>query len=307
MQFQTNARRLAWITRAGMLIAMLCLCLPFVASAGDTSDQKVGSVLFFNRYTSNAFNPSVEDTQINITNTNQYSGVSVHLFFIDGRDCSPSDSFIYLTAAQTASFTASYLDPGVSGYIMAVATSGGSPTQFNHLAGNALIKTADGCYADLPAVAVCKLTAGSLGNANSTANIVFDGSQYERLPGVVALSSFNSPVTDKTTMYLYSPSPDMIQANTSGSSVFMLVYNDIEASRSTSANIGCYTAVPLSGLRILNTWAGHVPPGRTGWIRMQSSKPLLGASLSKGSMYTGGRNFTTISTYSSWTVSVPVY
>src|SRR5215471_3652965 len=85
------------------------------------SDQKAGSVLFYNFYSSGATSGATQNTRVNITNTSSTAPAFVHLFFVDGASCSIADSFICLTQNQTASFLASDVDPGVSGYIVAVA------------------------------------------------------------------------------------------------------------------------------------------------------------------------------------------
>src|SRR5215471_11678131 len=91
-----------------------------VPDTSEASDQKAGSLLFYNGYTSDATNAQTANTKINITNTNSLSQVAVHLFFVNSVDCSVADSFICLTENQTATFTTSDLDPGVSGYIIAL-------------------------------------------------------------------------------------------------------------------------------------------------------------------------------------------
>src|SRR5678815_4005600 len=104
---------------------------PRLPDTSEASDQKAGSLLFYNTYTSSATNANTANTRINITNSNDSSGVFVHLFFVDGSNCSVADSFICLTANQTASFLAADVDPGISGYIVAVATDGeGIPFPF---------------------------------------------------------------------------------------------------------------------------------------------------------------------------------
>ena len=123
-----------------------------VAFAQFPNDMKPGSVLFFNKYTSNPSNPQQGDTQVNITNTNQNSEVAIHLFLVDGGTCSVADSFVLLTANQTTSFLLSDFDPGIQGYIVAVAVSGGLPTQFNWLIGDEYIHDTDGRLANLGAV-----------------------------------------------------------------------------------------------------------------------------------------------------------
>jgi uncharacterized repeat protein (TIGR01451 family) len=94
----------------------------FPASA-EASDDKSGSVLFFPLYTSNASVPAQQNTTISITNTGIFDAATVHLFVVDGTTCSAQDVFICLTQNQTISFLASDFDPGVTGYIMAVAVN----------------------------------------------------------------------------------------------------------------------------------------------------------------------------------------
>src|SRR5262245_5487461 len=57
-----------------------------VPAASEASDQKAGSLLIYNAYTSSATNANTANTRINITNTNDSArgNVFVHLFFVDG-------------------------------------------------------------------------------------------------------------------------------------------------------------------------------------------------------------------------------
>src|SRR5215468_3218597 len=149
-----------------MLMAMLALLLmasvSFAADPGllypptsEVSDQKAGSLLFYNVYTSGATSGAGQNARINITNTSTTSAAFVHLFFVDGSNCSVADSFICLTTNQTSSFLASDVDPGVTGYIVAVASHPvtGCPINFNFLIGDEYVKLSTGHQANLGAEA----------------------------------------------------------------------------------------------------------------------------------------------------------
>jgi hypothetical protein len=79
-------------------------------AAGLPNQQKPGSLLIFNLYTSSV-NTSLSDTQISLTNTNPVSPANVHLFFVDGSSCSVADQIVTLTQNQTVTFRASDVDP----------------------------------------------------------------------------------------------------------------------------------------------------------------------------------------------------
>src|SRR6185436_13679900 len=108
------------------------------------SDQKAGSVLIYIIYTSSS-DPIRQNTRLSLTNTDPARPIAVHLFFVDGSTCSVADANICLTANQTSSFLASDLDPGTTGYIVAVAVdANGCPTNFNFLIGDEYVKFASG-------------------------------------------------------------------------------------------------------------------------------------------------------------------
>ena len=72
----------------------------------------------------------------------------------------------------------------------------------------------------------------------------------------------------------------------------MLVYDDTERVVSTTARVGCYATIQLSSLRLVGGGINNfVPSGRTGWIRFTGGgRPLLGASIQRGSVFSGGHN-----------------
>jgi len=276
------------------------------------SDMKPGSVLFYNRYSSNPSNPQMGDTQINITNVSQSQGASVHLFLVDGASCTIADSFISLTPNQTASFLVSDFDPGIAGYIVAVATGGGGsgPTQNNNLIGTEFIRETDGRTAYLQAISIAKRSAGDvIPDEFGTASLNFNGVDYEQLPMSLAVSTFNSQTSDSNMLVIYSPSSNLMIGAVSSVSVFTLLYNDTESSISSSFTVNCYRYESFTSL--FNRGGGinrHVPFGRTGWIRMTASgRPILGSTLGKGPVFVGGHNLHAISLLSSYSITVPSF
>ena len=301
---------LALTIGALILFSSIALAQTYPLGPSHLSDMKPGSVLFYNKYTSNPSNPDQGDTQINITNTNQTADSDIHLFLVDGSTCSVADSFISLTANQTTSFRVSDFDPGITGYIVAVAIAGGAPTQFNWLIGDEYTRESDNRVANLAAVSIARVSSADvLPDIDGTASLIFNGTEYERLPASVALSSFNSQVDANTQVNIYVPSANLITGGASTTSLFLLVYDDTERVVSTTARVGCYTTIQLSSLRVVGGGINNlVPTGRTGWIRFTGgSRPLLGASIQRGSVFSGGHNLHALTLLPTYTIQIPAF
>ncbi|MBK8316609.1 MAG: hypothetical protein IPL01_22390 [Acidobacteria bacterium] len=156
------------------------------------SDQKAGSVLFYNIYSSDAANYNAQNTRISITNTHPVLRATVHLFFVDGVSCTAADQYLCLTPNQTYTFLASDIDPGTTGYLVAVAVDDrGCPIDFNYLIGDEYIKLNSGHAANLGAEAISALAGGlPLCDLNSTtATLNFDGVSYNGVPRVLAVDN----------------------------------------------------------------------------------------------------------------------
>lgn len=301
-----------------------------VSFEGAISDQKAGSVLIYNLYSSSATNPIAENTRISITNTSTATAVAVHLFFIDGRSCTPADSFICLTRGQTASFLASELDPGTTGFIVAVAVAGstGCPISFNYLIGDAYLKLASGHTTSLSAVAVA--AQGNPGTpstdgcvAGDTEDILeFSGlpNRYNKLPRVLAAASIPSAHDgDATLLVINNPSGNLATGTNPIGSLFGIFYNDTENPFSfTFTTSACQLKQEISNNfpRTTPRFTTLVPAGRTGWIKLYSpaGAPLLGALINFNSRagtnpgaFSHGHNLHVLTTTDTAIMRIPVF
>ena len=208
---------------------------PIGAVTGPLSAQKPGSVLIYNLYSS-GFNPQTSDSRITITNISPSRSAYVRFFFIDGSNCSVADMTITLTQSQTTSFLASDFDPGVTGYLIAVATdSNGCPVVQNDLVGESLVRLESGYRATLPALGVAALgLSGASCNPNeTTTTLAFDGLSYNALPRALAVSGLSSIASGYSSLLVVNRIGGNLgtRAERLGS-LFGLLYDDQEVSQS---------------------------------------------------------------------------
>jgi hypothetical protein len=320
-----------------MLVALAALTVmsiaAFAADPGlpfpefsEASDQKAGSVLYYNAYTSDASGTGAANTRINITNTFAFSGIAVHLFFVDGATCSIADSYICLTANQTASFLAGDVDPGVSGYIVAVATDDdGLPAFFNYLIGDEYVKYASGHTANLGAIAFAKLNRGNeISSDGVLAALFFDGvnlaGSYNRAPRVVALDNLPARADGNDTLVILNRVGGNLAtgANTLGP-LFGILYDDAETAYSfTFSTSACQfrSSISNSFPRTAPRVETVIPAGRSGWMKFfsQSDRGLIGAAinLNNGASQTpnafnGGHNLHHLTLTAAEVLIIPVF
>ena len=256
----------------------------------EVSDQKAGSILIYNIYTSSSTAPITQNTRFNITNTSSTSGVAVHLFFVDGATCSIADRFTCLTALQTSSFLASDQDPGTTGYIVAIAVdSRGRPRLFNWLIGDEYVKFQTGHFANLGAEAFAKLTDGNvLSTDGSLAAIFFDGllldGSYNRVPRVLAIDNIPSRADGNDTLVIINRIGGNLGVGAATlSSLFGILYDDGEGPHSFTIFGGCQLRSSLSNNfpRTAPRFELVIPAGSTGWMKFWSTSDIgiLGASI----------------------------
>ena len=306
------------------------------------SDNKLGSVLFFNYYVSDALSSQV-NTRINITNAHATQDIVVHVFFVDSSTCNIADAFICLTGNQTTTFLASDLDPNVAGYLVVIAVdSQGRPVSFNYLAGDELVVTPTGHRFGLAAMAAARRDGNFASPANSdgtTATMFFNGTQYAFLPYAMVLDSFPSQVSGvgaplaDTRLYAYTPLPDLATGGSAFSgTLFFLVHNDTENTFSGQLPLNCYLASDkqrITSVRTSPPINTIVPSGRTGWASFYANGsqrvvcntsgatvtlanvPLMGATATKVGSFTGGQNLRIATTFnaqglSGYSITVPL-
>jgi hypothetical protein len=249
---------------------------PYQAES-PVSDQKAGSVLFFNLYSSSLSNSKSENTRINITNTNPDRDVAVHLFLVDGATCAPADSYICLTASQTASFLVSDIDPGVMGFIVAIATDNdGVPINFNYLIGDEHVKLASGHAANLGAEAFSAIQPDPAYMVDPfRALLMFNDWHYSDAPRMLALDYVPSPKDGNRTLLIINRfGGDLITGDRWVGSIFGVMYNDAEIPFSFSFYGGsCQVKQQLSDSfpRTVPSLSTAIPSGRSGWMKFWSA------------------------------------
>jgi len=291
----------------------------------EVSDQKQGSVLIYNVYTSGATSGNSQNTRLNITNTSTSSGVGVHLFFV-AEGCQIADSFICLTATQTATCLSSDVDPGVTGYVVAVATSAnGCPLAFNFLIGDEYVKFTSGHAANLGAEAFAALFNGLVPGCddNSTlVGVVFDGvvgSGYNRVPRVLADDNVPSRADGNDTKIIINRIGGNlgIGAATLGT-LFGVFYDDSENPLSFSITGTCQLQNSLSDTfpRLTPRFGTFIPAGRSGWFKVwsQSDIGILGAAINfnanagtQANAFNGGHNLHKLTLSATNAYTLPVF
>ncbi|MCI0336331.1 MAG: hypothetical protein L0226_02050 [Acidobacteria bacterium] len=280
----------------------------------DISDQKAGSILVYNLYSSAAAPTPTHNTRINITNTNTTNSVIVHLFFV-ADNCTVADFKLPLTENQTFSFVVSEFDPGFNGYIIAIATdSFGVPISFNFLIGDEYVKLPTGHSANLGAEAVAALFPfgeypPGIGSQDPTqavlASLVFDSDQnYNKFPAVLAADNVPSRGDGNVTILVINRlEGNLADLMASVPRLFALVFDDAETAYSTNfVPGGCQRRIELNDTepRTVPRFTQIIPQGRDGWIKFYSTTgnvPLLGAQLNfnpnvaqRGDVFNGGHN-----------------
>ncbi len=321
----------AFVNGAGPFTVQACTrvtCPPVgpgqrYSSVSPISDQKAGSVLIFNLYTSSASGATIQNTRLSLTNIDAVRTAYVHLFFVDGATCSIADSIVCLTPNQTSTFFASDVDPGTTGYLIAVATDrNGCPINFNHLIGDEFVKLNSGHAANLGAEAIAALPGGfaPYDPLASAVELRFDNVMYNALPRVLALSNIASRADGNDTLLVVNRLGGSLATGAATlTGVFGILYDDTETPFSFSFSPGtCQfrSLISSSFPRTTPRFEQVVPAGRSGWLKlgMQTEGAVSGAALNfnanaatAGNAFNQGHNLHKLTLTTAATVTVPVF
>ncbi len=273
-----------------------------VPTVGQGIPGDAGSVLFYNLYASDASKPNLENSLINITNTNEDKAVLVRLFFVDSVSCLPADFFICLPAGHHRNLLASEYDPGNKGYVVAIAVgANGHPIKFNHLIGSTNVKLKTGHQAHLNAIAFDALVdaPGEPDEFEENITLNFNGLKYDFAPRVLSIQNIASPADANTILVVNRFGGNL--TNTQPVGVFgglsAVLYNDVERAFNVGLNGEvCQSRNELRDgyPRVLPRFSQILPTGRTGWMRFSASNGtgIIGASLtySPTTLRNGGTN-----------------
>jgi hypothetical protein len=277
--------------------------------------------LVFPIYSSSATGDANHNARLSITNANSRGAAYIHLFFIDGSSCNIADSFMCLTKNQTASIVAGDVDPGTTGYVIAVATDvNGCPAAFNALMGDLLIKLPTGHVANLPAESFAALVdnPANCDGSESTALIEFDGVSYNRAPRVIAASNIGSRVSGNNTLLVINRlGGDLTNGLAPLGSVSGLFFDDAEKALSFSFSSTTCQFRNLIGNgfpRLTPRFETFIGAGRSGWFKLSASNgsgitgAILNTSQTGGveDVFTAGRNLhkLTLTNYTAFTMPI---
>ena len=284
-------------------------------AAGLPNQQKPGSVLIYNIYTSSA-NLDGSDTLITLTNTNPANPAMVRLFFIEGTDGLVADAALPLLPNQTTSFLVSDYDPGMTGYLIAVSLDQkGRPTVANDLVGGSRVKFVSGQQTSLAAIGVAGLRiADPPSDSNSiTASLAFDGVHYDELSQ--ALAVHHLPSLERRTSALLIVNRiggNLLSRADKLSGISGLLFDDVDSSISFMMTGGKSQVRGLLGNtfpRTVPRYTTLIPPGRTGWMKFwgTGAEAISGAMIIESSTgIGGGYNLQSLTTTSRVTISIPV-
>ena len=234
-----------------------------------------------------------------------------------------ADSYLCLTPNQTAAVLASDIDPGTTGYIVAVATDRiGCPINFNHLIGDEYVKFASGHQANLAAESIAAIAGGLTAcNANvDSVQLNFNGTSYNALPRVLAASNLPSRADGNDTLLIVNRIGGHLGtgAATLGT-LFGLLYDDAEKTYSFSLPAAtCQSRGSLTNdrPRVVPRFDQVIGAGRTGWLKLSGGTDIgiFGAQINRNTnaasnagAFNQGHNLHKLTLTTTASVTIPVF
>lgn len=250
---------------------------PGVGNALGASEMKAGSVLLFPRFTTGVHGKS----RLVITNTHPTQRARIRLILSGLVGTATSgERILTLLPNQTTS-----LDPGEiltdqRGWGIAMAIDARAlPFNFNFLIGSSLVSTPEGGWNGYAPMAIAKNSTGAVARNSdvATSDLVFNDTEYDRLPSMLALNGVASQVDHRGTVGIARISGDLSQPPNSRGLIQISVIDPLMRGFS---GILSDTETLLS--RILVTSASPpvgvmrtILPGQRGWLRFSPSSPIL--------------------------------
>jgi hypothetical protein len=288
----------------------------------EINDQKAGSVLIYNFYTSGA-TPALENSRISLTNHNTNSAIFVRVFFVNGASGLAINLFICLNANQTKVILASEIDPGARGYIIAVAVNGvnGCPAKFNFLSGGAYVKLATGHSANFSAESVTAIAdpPTNCASSSTTATLNFNGTNYNQLPRVLAADKIRSSADSNALLLILN----RIGGNlATGMSTLGTINGELFNDMGNSFPF-TFTAGTTQRVQVLSdtfpvtspVFSSVIPAGRTGWLTLAGANDigLLGALINfnpnaatSATAFNGGHNLRKLTLSTTNSITMPI-
>src|SRR5262245_15110578 len=289
-----------------------------VAPGPPAQESPLGSsLLFYNLCTSGGATPRRQDTRVSVTKTHDARPVAVRLFMVDGTDGSATTDLICLAPNQTSVFLASDIDPGVTGYLIAIAVDeNGCPMNFNSLIGGEYVKLASGHTANFAAEGFPMTTVSQCGDGSAT--LKFDGVNYAPAPRLLSAPNITSRADgDDTLLILNSLSGDLRTGAAPLGEISGALYDDMgqEFGFSTSSAQRQFTARLSNDFpRTTTRYGAVIPSGRSGWMKLwlTQDSAMLGATLNfnasgNAAAFNRGDNLRKLTFTRSATLTIPVF
>lgn len=195
-----------------------------------------------------------------------------------------TDFFLRLAPLQTTSLLASDLDPGVTGYLLALVCdeTTGCPIRFNYLLGSEYVKLASGHTANLTAESFALSSSSAIACLNGVVTLRFDGFDYQRAPRVLALANLASRANGNYTLLVLNRfGGDWRRGVPPLNAIAAMLYNDLEQAISTSlsgGNCQYFSILSEQSLRTTPRFSEFIPAARSGWLKVWAAEEsaLLG-------------------------------